>query len=63
MNEVEKFDHMKEIEKLVSALYKEWVKTHDPFSDSFEDLLYELLPEYTFSYSEHGSEWICVGKY
>lgn len=26
-------------------LYAEWLKTNDPYADSFEDFVYEFVPE------------------
>lgn len=43
---------MKEIDILVAALYEEWLLTHNPYEDDFEGLLYELLPNYKFGWTE-----------
>lgn len=41
-----------QIEALVNAYYTEWIKTNDPIEDDFEEILYEIMPDYRFGQTQ-----------
>lgn len=46
--------------KFSNALYKEWLKTHDPYDDDFLELLASIAPSIEFGYSTDHSEIIVL---
>lgn len=54
---------MKDIELVVNAWYREWNLSNDNLIDSFEDELYKVLPNYTFTYDNHNGCYILLGGY
>lgn len=54
----------KELEAVVNAYYKEWLKTNDPYEDDFEGELKTLGIDqwFTLNFNPSGfNEWILIG--